>query len=50
MEPQEDTGQNRAHLIWLVGLPKELVDDVRYHSVPTKAFHEAPQIGEGLMI
>lgn len=40
----------RAHLVGLTGVPKEPIDGVVYHSVPIKAFHEAPQIGEGLMI
>lgn len=40
----------RAHLVGLTGLPKEPTEGVVYHSVPIKAFHEAPQVGEGLMI
>jgi D-arabinose 1-dehydrogenase-like Zn-dependent alcohol dehydrogenase len=44
-----DAGR-RAHLVGLTGLPKEPTKGVVYHSVPIKAFHEAPQVGEGLMI
>ncbi|RAL62449.1 hypothetical protein DID88_005015 [Monilinia fructigena] len=40
----------RAHLVGLTGLPKEQTPGVVYHSVPIKTFHEAPNIGEGLMI
>ena len=40
----------RAHLVGLTGLPKEAVDGIVYHSVPIKCFHEAPQVGEALMI
>jgi D-arabinose 1-dehydrogenase-like Zn-dependent alcohol dehydrogenase len=39
----------RAHLVGLTGLPKEPIEGVVYHSVPIKAFHEAPQVGESLM-
>ena len=39
----------KAHLVGLTGLPKEPTAGVVYHSVPIKAFHEAPQVGEGLM-
>ncbi|KAF8860517.1 GroES-like protein [Acephala macrosclerotiorum] len=39
-----------VHLVGLTGLPKEPTNGVVYHSVPIKAFHEAPQVGEGLMI
>lgn len=40
----------KAHLVGLTGLPKEPTNGVVYHSVPIKAFHEAPQVGEDLMI
>ncbi|KAG4031467.1 hypothetical protein MFRU_009g02400 [Monilinia fructicola] len=40
----------RAHLVGLTGLPKEPTPGVVYHSVPIKTFHEAPKIGEELMI
>jgi hypothetical protein len=43
-------GEKRAHLVGLTGLPKEPIEGVVYHSVPIKVFHEAPQVGEGLMI
>lgn len=49
MQTGADDG-SRAHLIGLVAKPKEPIDDVVYHSVPIKSFHEAPQVGEGLMI
>ncbi|CZT01008.1 related to oxidoreductase [Rhynchosporium agropyri] len=45
---KDDT--TRAHLVGLTGIPKEPTDGVVYHSVPIKAFHEAPTVGEGLMI
>lgn len=49
---QGDRGENepQGHLVGLTGLPKEPTNGVVYHSVPIKAFHEAPQVGEGLMI
>ncbi|QSZ28695.1 hypothetical protein DSL72_003195 [Monilinia vaccinii-corymbosi] len=40
----------RAHLVGLTGLPKEPTPGVLYHSVPIKTFHEAPKIGEELMV
>lgn len=43
-------GEKRSHLVGLTGLPKESVNGVVFHSVPIKAFHEAPQVGEGLML
>lgn len=48
-ESCEKTGQ-KAHLVGLTGLPKEPTEGVVYHSVPIKAFHEAPLVGEGLMV
>lgn len=50
MQPESEGGDSRAHLVGLVGTPKEPTDGVVYHSVPIKAFHEAPAVGEGLMI
>lgn len=50
MENSDGEAGRRAHLIGLTGLPKEPTNGVVYHSVPIKAFHEAPQVGEGLMI
>ncbi|KAE9362610.1 quinone oxidoreductase [Stipitochalara longipes BDJ] len=47
---QGGEGEKRAHLVGLTGLPKEKIERVVYHSVPIKAFHEATQVGEGLMI
>jgi hypothetical protein len=46
----EGEATQRAHLVGLTGLPKELTNGVVYHSVPIKSFHEVPQIGEALMI
>jgi D-arabinose 1-dehydrogenase-like Zn-dependent alcohol dehydrogenase len=43
-------GSKQAHLVGLTGLPKELTDGVKYHSVPIKVFHESPRVGEGLMV
>lgn len=40
----------QAHLVGLTGLPKTPLEGVKYHSVPIKAFHEAPEVGESLMI
>jgi D-arabinose 1-dehydrogenase-like Zn-dependent alcohol dehydrogenase len=42
--------RGRAHLVGLTGLPKQPTEGVVYHSVPIKAFHESPQVGEGLTI
>jgi D-arabinose 1-dehydrogenase-like Zn-dependent alcohol dehydrogenase len=39
----------RGHLVGLTGLPKEPTAGIVYHTVPIKVFHEAPQVGEGLM-
>lgn len=39
---------HRSHLVGLVGLPKQATAGVTYHSVPIKAFHEAPVVGEGM--
>lgn len=48
---KSENGDNLpAHLVGLTGSPKEPTPGVVYHSVPIKAFHEAPRIGEGLMI
>jgi D-arabinose 1-dehydrogenase-like Zn-dependent alcohol dehydrogenase len=47
---QGGEGEKRAHLVGLTGLPKEETKGVVYHSVPIKAFHEAPRVGEGLML
>ncbi|KAH6724550.1 hypothetical protein BKA61DRAFT_536174 [Leptodontidium sp. MPI-SDFR-AT-0119] len=46
----KEDGDSQAHLVGLTGIPKEPTDGVVYHSVPIKAFHEAPAVGEGLMI
>lgn len=50
MESKKVRGEHQAHMVGLTGLPKESVAGVLYHSVPIKAFHEAPQVGEALMI
>lgn len=50
MQADRDEGEPKAHLVGLTGLPKEPANGVVYHSVPIKAFHEAPQVGEGLMV
>jgi D-arabinose 1-dehydrogenase-like Zn-dependent alcohol dehydrogenase len=49
MQQGSESGR-RAHLVGLTGLPKEPIEGIVYHSVPIKAFHEAPQVGEGLMV
>lgn len=39
----------RAHLVGLTGLPEEPSgEDVVYHTVPIKLYHEAPEVGEAL--
>ncbi|KAL2075958.1 hypothetical protein VTL71DRAFT_901 [Oculimacula yallundae] len=50
MQAESKDGTSRAHLVGLTGIPKEPTDGVVYHSVPIKAFHEAPAVGEGLML
>jgi len=50
MQIEKGRHAKRAHLVGLTGLPKEPKEVVVYHSVPIKSFHEAPQVGEGLMI
>lgn len=50
MQADNKGGNSRAHLVGLVGSPKEPTDGVVYHSVPIKAFHEAPQVGEEMMV
>ncbi|KAF4631411.1 hypothetical protein G7Y89_g6722 [Cudoniella acicularis] len=39
-----------AYLVGLTGLPKQPALGVSYHSVPIKVFHEAPDVGEQLML
>jgi hypothetical protein len=50
MQPENEGGETRAHLVGLTGLPKNPVNGVVYHTVPIKAFHEASRIGEGLTL
>lgn len=50
LQAQNVGGERRAHLVGLTGLPKEPTTGVVYHTVPIKAFHEAPELGEGLML
>lgn len=40
----------QGHLVGLTGLPKEATEGVKYHTVPIKAFHEAREVGEKLMV
>lgn len=42
--------RKRAHLVGLTGLPKQPTRGVQYHTVPIKAFHEATEVGESLMV
>ena len=49
MQAEAEGVDERAHLVGLAGLPKEPTNSIVYHSVPVKAFHEVPQVGEGLM-
>ncbi|KAK6827237.1 quinone oxidoreductase (alcohol dehydrogenase GroES-like domain-containing protein) [Apiospora arundinis] len=47
--PRASKLAQRAHLVGLTGLPKEPAgEDVVYHTVPIKLYHEAPEIGEAL--
>lgn len=40
-----------SHLIGLTGLPKEPApENVTYHTVPIKIFHEVPAVGEALVL
>lgn len=50
MGTSDDETRKQAHLVGLTGLPKEPTPGVNYHSVPIKVFHEAPKVGESLMI
>ena len=50
MALEDVVGEQTGHLVGLTGLPKESTPGVVYHTVPIKAFHEAPQVGEGLTI
>lgn len=50
MQAASEGGDSRAHLVGLTGLPKEPTEGVVYHSVPIKAFHEASNVGEEMMI
>lgn len=40
----------QGHVVGLTGVPKTEEPGVAYHSVPIKLFHEAPALGEGLML
>lgn len=50
MRAETEGESSRAHLVGLVGTPTTPTKGVVYHSVPIKSFHEAPQVGEGMMI
>lgn len=50
MQTEDSGGETRAHLVGLVAVPKEPTEGVVYHSVPIKVFHEAPAVGEGMMV
>lgn len=50
MERTEDAEGGKAHLVGLTGLPKQPTPGVQYHTVPIKAFHEAHEVGEALMV
>ncbi|KAH8601555.1 hypothetical protein B0O99DRAFT_606896 [Bisporella sp. PMI_857] len=50
MQPSLEGETKRAHLVGLVAVPKPPIDGVASHSVPIKSFHEAPQVGESLML
>lgn len=50
MEVAVEGEGERAHMVGLTGLPKEETKGVVYHTVPIKIFHEALEVGEGLMI
>ncbi|KAK8052573.1 hypothetical protein PG993_003958 [Apiospora rasikravindrae] len=47
--PRASKMSPRAHLVGLTGLPKEPAgEEVVYHTVPIKLYHEAPEVGEAL--
>ncbi len=50
MQPVSEDIKVRSHLVGLTGLPKQPTANVVYHSVTIKVFHEAPQVGEGMML
>lgn len=48
LQGNHNEGEGRAHLVGLVGLPKEPRAGILYHTVPIKVFHEAPVVGSGM--
>jgi D-arabinose 1-dehydrogenase-like Zn-dependent alcohol dehydrogenase len=47
---ENDKNGKKSHLVGLTGLPKVRPEGVTFHTVPIKSFHEAPEVGENLMI
>ena len=43
---QQSQDGRQAHLVGLTGLPKTRLSGVKYHNVPIKVFHSAPNVGE----
>jgi D-arabinose 1-dehydrogenase-like Zn-dependent alcohol dehydrogenase len=48
LQNQTEEKGRRSHLVGLVGIPKEPTFGILYHTVPIKAFHEAPVVGAGM--
>ena len=46
---QQSGSDKQAHLVGLTGLPKARLPGVKYHSIPIKAFHTIPPVGERTM-
>jgi hypothetical protein len=45
-----DGSDSRAHVVGLTGVPKVPTAGIVYHSVPIKLFHEAPRVGDEMML
>ncbi|PQE03591.1 oxidoreductase zinc-binding dehydrogenase family protein [Rutstroemia sp. NJR-2017a BVV2] len=45
-----DESDLRAHVVGLTGVPKIPTAGIAYHSVPIKLFHEAPRVGDEMML
>ncbi|OJJ82365.1 zinc-binding alcohol dehydrogenase family protein [Aspergillus glaucus CBS 516.65] len=39
----------RAHLLGYAGLPKEQLENIKYHNIPVKLFHSSPAVGEQMV-
>ncbi|PQE06225.1 oxidoreductase zinc-binding dehydrogenase family protein [Rutstroemia sp. NJR-2017a BBW] len=45
-----DESDLRAHVVGLTGVPKIPTAGIAYHAVPIKLFHEAPRVGDQMML